>query len=262
MNNQEIIKLYQSGESLAACARACDSTAYKIKKILIENNIKIRSRHDQAVLENMKRGKLINHHYFDILNNENSYYLGFIAANGTVRKQRNAIKIGLSSVDKDFLEEMRQKLQSERKIKDYQTTNGFPISELTFSSLQIKEVLSKYSIVPNKTYIGITMKNIPYEYKLAFIKGFFDGDGRFSYNKNIRQGRVSFTSHKKEILEEIQDFFNLNGYICQDKRTLTYSLEYSTMPSIQILEQFYNLNTPCLKRKFNKFQEFIKLRNN
>ena len=39
-----------------------------------------------------------------------------------------------------------------------------------------------------------------------------------------------------------------------------YSLEFSTLPSLEILKNFYELNTPCLKRKYEKYQEILILR--
>ena len=201
MNNQEMIKAYEDGASLASLSRQTGLSTYKIKKILQNNSVKIRTRFEQTVFTNMSRGKQINHNYFDELNNEKVYYLGFLAADGCVRPNRNEIKIGLSAIDREWLEEFKLKLNSEREIEDYITNKGFAVSELKFSSLKIKTELAKYSIVPNKTYLGITMKNIPDKYKLAFIKGYFDGDGCFVFNKNTKQCSLKITSHTKEILE-------------------------------------------------------------
>jgi intein-encoded DNA endonuclease-like protein len=261
MSNQEIIEFYLEGNSINATGRKFDLTPYKIKKILTKNNISIRTRHEQNILENMKRGKAINHNYFDTLTPENVYYLGFLAADGTVRPNRNEIKIGLSSIDRDFLIEFKDNLKSEREIKDYTTANGFQISELLFSSQKIKEELAKYSIVPNKTELGVSLKNIPEHFKLAFIKGFFDGDGCFTYNEYTKQCSVKFTSHTKGILEEINKYFNNKGNYYQKKYNgICYDLSFSTLPSIEIMKKFYEIKTPCLIRKKEKFNDYLNLR--
>ena len=260
MNDQDIINEYKNGASLASLSRKTNLSVYKIKKLLINYNISIRTRFEQAVYTNMQRGKKINHHYFDELNNENVYYLGFLAADGCVRPNRNEIKIGLSSIDRQWLEEFQNKLQSERTIKDYITSKGFQVSELLFSSLNIKTELAKYSIVPNKTYKGITMNNIPQQYKLAFIKGYFDGDGSFSINKNTKQCKIDIVSNTKNILQEINDFFNNKGHIYNHNKN-NFCLEYSTLPSLRILEQFSKLDTPYLKRKKDKYEEALLIRN-
>lgn len=257
MNNQEIIKAYEEGASLASLSRQTGLSTYKIKKILQDNSIKIRTRFEQTILTNMSRGKQINHNYFNDLNDEKTYYLGFLAADGCVRPNRNEIKIGLSSIDREWLEEFKLKLNSEREIEDYITSKGFAVSELKFSSLKIKTELAKYSIVPNKTYLGITMKGIPNEYKLAFIKGYFDGDGCFVFNKNTKQCSLKITSHAKEILEEISDFFKAGNIYSYGEN---FELDFSTNSALKIMKSFYDLDTPCLKRKKEKYLEALKIR--
>lgn len=257
MNNQELIKAYEDGTSLASLSRQTGLSTYKIKKILQNNSVKIRTRFEQTIFTNMSRGKQINHNYFDDLNNEKVYYLGFLAADGCVRPNRNEIKIGLSTIDREWLEEFRLKLNSEREIEDYITGKGFAVSELKFSSLKIKTELAKYSIIPNKTYLGTTMETIPDKYKLAFIKGYFDGDGCFVFNKNTKQCSLKITSHTKKILEEISYFFKAGNIYPHGK---DFELDFSTNPTLKIMELFYDLDTPCLKRKKEKYLEALKIR--
>lgn len=259
----EAIDFYEQGNSMAATARHFNSTPNTLKKLLRERGIHIRTQRESLILENKKRTKSINHDYFSVLTQENAYYLGFLAADGTVRKNRNEIKIGLSSLDKNFLLEFKSKLQTEKDVHIYLTNNGFECAELVFTSAQIKQDLMKYGIVPNKTKKGLNLDLIPGEFKLAFIKGFFDGDGSFSYNKNTKQGKMRFTSYTREILKQIAEYLDLQGRIYSDKRReQLFSLEFSTLPSIEILNKFYALDTPCLKRKKDKYDEFIQLRNN
>lgn len=258
----EAIDFYNQGNSMNKTAKQYNSTPQTLKKLFISNGVKIRNQKEQLILENMKRAKPINHNYFDKLTNENSYYLGFLGADGTVRKDRNEIKIGLSSIDLNFLEEFQKKLQSERPIHNYQTNNGFDVSELIFSSVKIKEEIMKYGIVPNKTYIGLDLNLIPKEFQLPFIKGFYDGDGSVVYNQNTKQVKLTFCSYTKKILEQINNFFNNQGHIYSSQRTknIIYELDFSTLPSLDILKQFYKLDTPCLIRKYKKYLNILKLR--
>lgn len=251
MNNQEIINFYEQGNSMAACARKFSTYPEKIKKILLKNNIHVRNRSEQLVIENQRRGYKINHNYFDELDNTKVYWLGFLAADGTVRKNTNEIKIGLQKNDEQLLKDFKQCLQSEAPLHYYLANNKYEVVEFRFSSSNIKTKLAQYSIVPNKTYIGITMKNIPDKYKLSFIKGFFDGDGSYSC------GKVKFTSHTKEILEEIQQVISQKTYLYYSEKRNVYSLEMSTIPSIDFLKTIYSIETPCLKRKYNKYLEAI-----
>lgn len=263
MNANDIdkaIDFYNQGNSMNATCRKFKTTNGTLKKIFINKNVHIRNQKEQLILENKKRAKSLNHDYFSTLDDTKCYYLGFLAADGCIRKDRNEIKICLSSVDKNFLEEFKNNLNSEMEVKTYVTNNGFECCEFRFSSLQIKLDLAKYSIVPNKTEKGITMKNIPEEFKLAFIKGYFDGDGCLTVNNNTKQVKVSFTSHTVGILEEIKNYFNRSNIY--KKQNNNFSLEFSTLPSLDILQSFYNLKTPCLMRKYDKYLNALDIRNN
>lgn len=39
-----------------------------------------------------------------------------------------------------------------------------------------------------------------------------------------------------------------------------YELTFSTTTALKIMKEFYNLNTPCLLRKKEKYEEALKLR--
>jgi hypothetical protein len=257
MNNHEIIEFYECGNSLAATSRKAKLSIYKIKKILQKNGIETRTRHQQAILENMRRAKPVNHFFFKTLNLVNSYYLGFLAADGYVSEKNNLIKIGLSSVDREFLLNFRKMISAEQEVIDHITNKGFAISELRFSSLEIKRTLISHSIVPNKTKIGVSMKTIPDEFKLAFIKGYFDGDGCFTFNPKTKQCQLKITSKTKGILDEIQSFLGKGKIYSYNN---IFSFECSTRATIEIMNSFYLLDTPELERKKEKFEKAISIR--
>ena len=133
----DAIDFYVKGNSMSATARQFHSTPGTLKKIFLARGVHVRSQSEQCIIENMRRTKDVNHYFFDPLTQESAYYLGFFAADATVRKDRNAIKIGLSSSDIDFLNEMKKNMKIENNVKTYQTNNGFECAQLEFSSLKI-----------------------------------------------------------------------------------------------------------------------------
>lgn len=268
MNNQ-LIKDYQSGKSLVQCSKDFDIDIKEVRKILTDNNIHIRNRQEQLVYTNESRAYAVNHLYFDELNEEKAYYLGFLAADGCVSKRNNNIHISLSSVDYDWLETFKKAIQSESPLSRRITNKGFDVTQFAFSSRMIKNKLMYYSIVPQKTYKGITMKNVPEELRWAFFKGYFDGDGSFSWSKKTKQGHFKVYSYQKGILEEFKDLvledYNMKITIYKLSRNqgknIIYDLETSTVGSCIILDRFYNMiDSPCLERKRQKFNEFLDYR--
>lgn len=257
--NDEIIKEYINGASINSLAKQYNSTPYMIRKILIANDIKIRTAHEQTSISNLNRAIKVNDNYFSELNFENSYYLGFVAADGTVRKDSNEIKITICNEDESYLLEMINRMNYQGRLHYLEKTKAV---EYRFSSRQIKEDLAKYSIIPRKTYNGITIQNIPDKYKLAFIKGYYDGDGSVSINKNTKQVSVKIVSHTEEILKEFQEVIKqkCDIYINTRDNHILYSLEFSTLPALDFLKELYSLNTPYLQRKYDKYLEILKIR--
>lgn len=266
MDIQEIIKLYNEGKSLSFIANKYDTYGGKIKSILIKNGIKIRTRAEQNRIINQERGLKVNHHYFDnIDSNEKAWLLGFLAADGNISKDRNRIKIGLNSVDRPILEKIKIMIESERDILDYETNNGFKISELSWSSENHKKQLAKYGIIPNKTYKKMKLPIFDFSKQLSFILGYFDGKGCFKDNGTTC--RLEICSYRPELLEDFARILSFlcssnNKEVCKDKsRKNYYTLTYSTKDAKKILDKMYSLNDIFLLRKYYKYKKWLQ-RNN
>ena len=260
MSTQELIELYEKGESIAGLSRLSGLTTYMVKKILVDNKVKVRTRAEQNVITNMSRKRPVDETYFSNIDTYNKgWVLGFLMADGTVRDDRNEIKIGLSSVDKEILEKIKKELKISQNIYDTTTQNGFNVSELRWSSQQQKKDLAKYGIVNRKTYLE---SHLPlFEDKkitLAFILGFFDGDGSFSANGKYCRFRLC--AHRPELLQDIATFlsneYNSSYSLSQDNRGV-WELSFSTNTAKQILTEAYNLNSIRLDRKYQKYLEYI-----
>ena len=113
MNNQQIIDFYLSGKSLAATSRFSGLSTYKLHQLFEKNNITIRTRHEQNILENMRRAKSINHNFFNTLNNENT--ITSSTSNDTTRELKRSGNIGVTTT--------QQMLQQERELWDWNYYN-------------------------------------------------------------------------------------------------------------------------------------------
>ena len=263
MDIQEIIKLYNEGKSLSFIANKYNTYGAKIKSVLIQNGIQIRTRAEQNRITNQQRGLKVNHHYFDnIDSNRKAWLLGFLMADGNVASDRNRIKIGLSSVDRQILENIKLALESEREILDYETNNGFKISELSWSSENHKKQLAKYGIVPNKTYKELHIPSFDLDKQLSFILGYFDGDGCFKDDGNTC--RFEICSYRPELLEDfaqiLNNFCGSNKKVYKDKsRENYYTLTYSTNDAKKILDKLYTLgpSNMFLLRKYEKYKNWL-----
>lgn len=273
MDAQEMIKLYNEGKSLRFLGDKYGIDPRTIKNTLIAKGIKIRTRSEQNILTNQARAKKVNHNYFDNIDTyQKAWILGFFAADGTINSKRNSLKIGLSSVDREILEKIKEEINIERNILDYETgKGGYLVSELTWTSGNQKEKLASYNIVPNKTYKHMHMPKLSSrDLELIYLLGYYDGDGCFKNDGSTC--RIEICSYSPEILQDFSNLINDSFLIkkevyknIRNKNSVLYTLTYSTKDAITILDYLYNLmninNCFYLKRKFDKYQLWQKQNN-
>ncbi len=251
-----IKQLYLSGKSLAQLSKELNISTYKLKKMLILEGITIRSKEEQNKYSPQNQRKYeICDEFFDNLTPTKAYLIGFLAADGSIQKD-GGIKIGLSSIDKPFLETIRLLLHSNYPIRDYLTKDGFTVSEFIFRSEKIKQKLSEFGIVNRKTKTFQFPYNLPKELYIDFIRGYFDGDGTFCLAGQYC--RASLCGYNQQFLQDVVDILE-NQYgipkvkIQKDSRGNTYYFQYSQTSAKRLYEIFYKNNPSLyLPRKYEK----------
>lgn len=255
-----LIKEYNNGASLAKLSKEYNMPARTIRRILTENNIHIRSKNEQNKYSPQNQRKYsINDTFFSTQNSNMAYILGFLAADGCVYKKNNTIKIGISSIDRNFLVMLNQIMESNFPIHDYITNKGYSVSELRITSSQIKKDLAEYGIIPKKTYSLTFPTKLESKYYLDFIRGYFDGDGSISTaGKAIRWQLCCYNS---ELLATVVNILSEYGIpkvnIQHYKDKHLYYIQYSTIPTKEIFCVLYKENCLYLPRKYNKYKQLI-----
>ena len=206
------------------------------------------------------RGYDVDDSFFSSITEINSYYAGFIAADGNINKDRPNLTISLAEKDREFLEEFLVNLNSNYPIRSYQS-NGFPVSSLIITSRQICDDLNEhFNITPGKslTYIPPILGQ---PYLDCFIIGLIDGDGTigFSSRKTCKDSLyISFVGTKgscslvKRRFEEILGKETSNLFQ-RDSSKNYYSYRISDRNARIIFMYFYEKYNylPMLHRKWS-----------
>ena len=270
LNN--ILTDYNNGISMADICKKYHHNKNTLKKYFQDHNVDIHLRNQKEALyvsqkkkesDKLKRKYKVNHEYFSKQNSNMAYLLGFLMADGNVSKKENRIQICLSEIDADFLELFYQEIGGS-PIAYYTQNNGKQkICRWQCISSQIKKDLILYNVIPNKTGFAKIPDKLDKQFYPDFIRGYFDGDGCIWVEKATKTVGFSLTSHNKEILEQVIDYFEENNIprvkIKIDNRcNINYSFKYRKRAS----ESIYNLlyyDNKCLrmKRKYDKFTEII-----
>ena len=244
---QKICNNYEEGRSLNWLSKTFSISKEKIRKILVNNGIKIRKSSPNKYT--------MNFNYFDEIKKNQAYILGLFAADGWNRERDNLLEISLQESDEQILEDIRIELSLSRQLRHFTNNKNRKMVSLTFSSEKIKQIFETYGNIPRKTFKLLHLPPLTDDMMAHYIRGYFDGDGSASNGFNITSANLSF-------LQEIQSFLERKykiqpGKIYTDTRC--YSFNYGKKDDV---EKIYKALYPveeilCLKRKQNKLKSFI-----
>lgn len=149
-----------------------------------KEQISYRARYLRVPLAHPKT--LRNKTAFDNLDRTSAYWLGFLAADGSISDD-NTVTLAVATKDIHHLEKFRDWIAPERRVWSYVTSptqeamkkSVYYTSSLQLSSRYLIERLSSLGVTPRKTHT-LTFPELPEDLILDFMRGYSDGDGSFS----------------------------------------------------------------------------------
>lgn len=199
-----------------------------------------------------------NSRFFHIPTIYNSYWAGFIAADGSICKDRCILRLTLNDKDHKHLLKFKSDIEYEGKI----TKRSYPnINTKFYSILEIydktiyNDLILKWNIIPNKSLKLQPPNNLSKYQQYSYIIGLIDGDGSIKYNKNGSILQISITC-TKFMASWIQKVLNKKGrlYPYKKKNNITVELRWNAADSryiYNLLSQKRLKNIPRLNRKWN-----------
>jgi len=230
--------------------RTIASIKEKIKKLKIANLItnSILTKHS------------CNENFFNEPNLENCYWAGWIASDGNILKNRLCLRI--ATYDKQVLLNFKESINSTNTAKDRQTKFKNDIqnysSEIYIYSESIcKKLKEHWNITAKKSLTLRPPKDyITENLALAYIKGYFEGDGCLTINPrgyyNIEfVGTYEVLTWIKNYLDKLYPIDRKESSI--RKRKNIYRLAYFGSRAKNIHNVLKNINTKYyLPRKWEK----------
>ncbi len=208
----------------------------------------------------------INDSYFSIPNEENSYWAGFLAADGYIADRSNCAKsknnktlnLELSIKDLEHIELFKNTLKYEGILRKRNRSNGIVV--LQVSSRQIIENLETiYNITPKKSFTLKPPTMLSTELQECFLIGLIDGDGCIHLTK---KGILDFTltSASIDVVLWVNNIINrilntnMKYYYIYDK-SKAIRIRISNKKAEKFLGYIKKYNVPFLKRKWDKVQK-------
>lgn len=262
-HKDEIINLYLK-EKLS-CAKI--SKLYNAHLSGIYDALKRWNINTRNLSESHKLYKVNSRFFHQIDTEEKAYWLGFIYADGYITKPSN-VGIALKDVDDVHLTKFLNSVHSDYPVKYYLSSSRYGAcryarviisSNEMFNDLLSKGVKLRKSLIvefPNE-------KIVPKDLQLAFIRGYFDGDGSLVLSRNSINikicGTKEFLTKISEIFNEISIYeFNNKLFKRYDNDKNNYYLSYGgRLKVISVLSKLYDNANIYLDRKMEKYQKLI-----
>ncbi len=203
--------------------------------------------------------KNLNDRYFSKIDNEQkAYWLGFIAADGSVQNKTGMRKLAieLSMKDRGHIECFRDHIQSDHKIYEVYRKKSYEGWDFETHSVRLDlpsailvEDLGKQGIMPRKTF-KLQPPSVRKNLIRHWIRGYFDGDGCiYSRGKN----RCFNVIGRKVVVSYIRDHIPMNGPIYAQKNIWRFDVYCSGGNIKKLYRYLYDEMTICLDRKRAKF---------
>lgn len=268
---QEIIALYQTGLSTIKLAEKYGCSAGAINNLLKRNNIQMKSNKEY------RRLYQLNQNFFETIDTEEkAYWLGFLYADGNIRKHKNQSVIQFKVGDREVIENFLKSLNCNMPVGEYTNWAGKDVFGIHLTSDKMFEDLCKHGCIPNKSLILKFPTTVPENLTSHFIRGYFDGDGSVYINKKkwIKTPKTNPTIYyndvlgisfngTKEMLEAINEKIKI-GTVTKENRHPESNTWYIRSTRKDTVENFYDYiykdSSIYLTRKKEKFENYFKER--
>jgi hypothetical protein len=210
---------------------------------------------------------IVNEKFFNEFNENSSYILGLIYADGNVawnpKKGYRALTITASAKDKDHLENIRKLLFSTKPLLYSMKTNSY---RLIANSKVLCLKLMGLGVVPRKSLVIDFPEFLPREQLKHFIRGIIDGDGHVRYVKRAKSPYFEITissgSEKfcQGFVETVDKLIGVKANIRKIGEN-TKIIRYSCSRGEKLAKLIYSDSNIYLKRKFEHYQVMLEEKN-
>lgn len=216
---------------------------------------------------------LIDYEGFSNLKDDwHAYWLGFLAADGCVfiseKKHSTWLNLVLKGEDIEHLYNFQQGVKTTAHIITGPNQNHKgTIAKLHIYNRHLVNALMGWGIVPQKTFSLCWPVNLPPELILAYIRGYFDGDGTVYIRRRSAPGTqwveivCRLISGSAPFLEALQGELNARDVVTrpiyrnQQSRAFVLPLSGKRENVRAFAALLYQGSSVCLERKRTIFQE-------
>ncbi len=240
----KIITTYLNGESIRTISSNYKINRQKISYILQSNNINItkpKNNIKESVFERIDT-------------EEKAYWLGFLYADGCVKKDSNGIQLGLQEQDYHHLLKFKDFVGFDGSITKYfyKIKKECISYKISICNKKIKSHLITLGCVPNKSLV-LKFPNegqVPNYLIPHFIRGYFDGDGCVHIDN---KGNIVFQiCGTYEFIRGVLNHIPVEGNINKIGNIYDFRCK-GNKKAMKIFDYIYQDATIYMDRKYDKY---------
>lgn len=252
---EEIKRLYESNVKVSEICSIFGLNSSVIYRVLKEYNAKIKTN-SQA-----QRKYYHNSNFFKNPNVVNSYFAGFICADGYINLKKRNLVIQIKDTDIEVLNNFKKYMEAEEPILNVKYDNRSHVKLSIVDDIILSDLKDNFNIGQAKTHSYIPVLKIDSEECIkAFIRGITDGDGCVGSGVGETNYYIAWIGTKELmhwIYDNVKKFLDVGSpNIYKTKHDNIYRLRFTgRKQSTKIIEWLYG-ETPSdlmLIRKYKKF---------
>jgi len=253
LNEKKVVETYLKLKNIHKVAKKFNVSLSPIYRILRDNEIELTNRRYN-----------VNESYFDSIDTEErAYWLGFLYADGYIRERKsgNSLEMKLSVKDVEHLILFRECIGSNHLIKEGQNKvkykGGVSTSDMVHLAMYSTKLVNsaKSAGIHSRKTFTIGNPNIDEVLIPHFIRGYFDGDGSFSFNPEKYINKTQIVTASIKFQEFIISVLKNNDIKINLYSDIKLQIQ-NKIDNKKFYNYIYKNANIYLKRKKEKYEEF------
>lgn len=203
-------------------------------------------------------GKEFNEKYFDNINSESAYVLGYVLGDGSVRldKTHHDFVIRVAEKDLQVLEQIAISMEVKKDLRYVKSTNSYVLG---LSSTYLCKALISLGVIQCKSNTKCS-PFMPLEFIYEFILGLIDADGSIcldTRHKGYLNVTICQNVINSEFMLKIKDILNSLGIkTTHNVYKNIINICVSGHNAVKLLDECYNKSKLRNIRKYKKYLEY------
>lgn len=240
---KEVCKLYTDGMSGYNISKL-----YSISVACVYDTLR---KHSVYIRDKSTAGRRLppDESVFDIITPESAYWIGFLMADGNIKKDKqgsNVVCVGVAVKDSEHIYKFKKFLKSGHKVQ-VRKTDGFVSLEVKSDKLPNR--LGEFGVIENKSLIAEVKGGL--EFNSDFWRGVTDGDGCLVWDgKQIRVqlcGSMWLMNQFSSFIDTI--VFNKTNVRRRKKGKEWFDTTINGSNAVMVIEKLYGDSVDIIKNK-------------